>query len=139
MSQGNDQTPLQRFTALLGEDVFFVPCEWGTKVPLVTYVERPFEGTKTPAYRALFDAEPTNIAAYLGRASGGLCAIDFDADEDLAAFLAVNPKLATTTHSRGSRGGMLWLRVTGDYPPATVYRLRRRARPLARILTTLPA
>lgn len=35
-----------RLTALLGPDVFFVPCEWGTKKPLVTYVERPFEGTK---------------------------------------------------------------------------------------------
>ena len=48
---GGTPTPLQRFTALLGDDVFFVPCEWGTKRPLVTYVERPFEGTKTPAYR----------------------------------------------------------------------------------------
>jgi phage/plasmid-associated DNA primase len=104
-------TPLQRFTALLGEDVFFVPCEWGSKEPLVTYVERPFEGTKTDAYRALFDAAPTNIAVYLGQASGGLCAIDFDADEDLAAFLAVNPKLAHTTRSRGSRGGMVWVRI----------------------------
>ena len=91
---GGTPTPLQRFTARLGEDVFFVPCEWGTKKPLVTYVERPFEGTKTPAYRALFEVEPANIAVYLGKASGGLCAIDFDADEDLAAFLAVNPKLA---------------------------------------------
>jgi len=109
-------TPLQRFTALLGDDVFFVPCEWGTKRPLVTYVERPFEGTKTPAYRALFEVEPTNIAVYLGKASGGLCAIDFDADEDLAAFLAVNPKLAITTRSRGSRGGMVWVRITGEYP-----------------------
>src|SRR5512138_1326012 len=107
---------LELLTALLGDDVFFVPCEWGTKRPLVTYVERPFEGTKTPAYRALFEVEPTNIAVYLGKASGGLCAIDFDADEDLVAFLAVNPKLAGTTRSRGSRGGMVWLRVQGDYP-----------------------
>lgn len=109
-------TPLDRFTALLGEDVFFVPCEWGTKVPLVTYVERPFAGTKTPAYQALFHVEPTNIAVYLGRASGGLCAIDFDADTDLTRFLELNPPLATTTRSRGSRGGMLWLRIEGDYP-----------------------
>lgn len=107
---------LKRFSALLGEDVFFVPCEWGTKRPLVTYVERPFEGTKTAAYRALFEVEPTNIAVYLGKASGGLCAVDFDADEDLAAFLAVNPKLAGTLRSRGSRGGMVWVRVQGDYP-----------------------
>jgi len=38
---------LARLEALLGEDVFFVPCEWRTKKPLVTYVQRPFEGTKT--------------------------------------------------------------------------------------------
>jgi putative DNA primase/helicase len=112
----SEGSALERFTARLGEDVFFVPCEWGTKRPLVTYVERPFEGTKTPAYRALFDVEPANIAVYLGKASGGLCAIDFDADEDLAAFLAVNPKLAGTLMSRGSRGGMVWVRVEGDYP-----------------------
>ena len=99
---------------LLGTDVFFVPCEWGTKKPLVTYVERPFEGTKSPAYRALFEGEPRNIAVYLGKASGGLCAIDFDADEDLVAFLAANAKLARTTRSRGSRGGMVWVKVVDD-------------------------
>src|SRR5262245_31697597 len=102
---------VERLEKLLGDDAFLVPCEWGTKKPLVTYVERPFEGTKSPAYRALFDGEPRNIAVYLGKASGGLCAIDFDADEDLAAFLAANPKLARTTRSRGSRGGMVWLRI----------------------------
>jgi len=35
------------------------------------------------------------MAVYLGKASGGLCAIDFDRDEDLAAFLAVNPQVRT--------------------------------------------
>ena len=42
-----ESTSLKRFENLLGEDVFFVPCAWGTKEPLVTYVERPFEGTKS--------------------------------------------------------------------------------------------
>src|SRR5215831_9125614 len=107
---------LDRLESLLGEDVFFVPCEWGTKKPFVTYVERPFEGTKTQAYRAVFDAREVNVAVYLGKASAGLCAIDFDRDEDLAAFLAVNPDLGATTQSRGSRGGMLWLRMKGEYP-----------------------
>ena len=109
-------SPLDKFTAQLGEDVFFVPCERGTKKPLLTYVERPFESTKTDAYRAVFTETKSNIAVYLGQASGGLCAIDFDADEDMAAFLAVNPKLEVTTRSRGSRGGMVWLRVEGEYP-----------------------
>lgn len=110
------ETPLQRFTALLGNDVFFVPCKWGTKKPLVTYAKQPFEGTKTPAYRAVFDATETNIAVYLGKASGGLCAIDLDSDEDLSVFLDLNPALAVTTRSRGSRGGMVWLRIKGYYP-----------------------
>ncbi len=109
-------TAYETVVGLFGEDAFLVPCEWGTKKPVVTYVERPFEGTKTPAYRALFDSAPRNIAVYLGKASGGLCAIDFDADEDLAAFLAANAKLARTTRSRGSRGGMVWLRIDGEYP-----------------------
>ena len=113
---GEGVTPLERFTSLLGGDVFFVPCEWGTKAPLLTYVERPFEGTKSAAYRAVFDVTETNIAVYLGKASGGLCAIDCDADEDMAAFLAANPALANTTHSRGSRGGMLWVRIEGEFP-----------------------
>jgi phage/plasmid-associated DNA primase len=53
---------------------------------------------------------------YLGKASGGLCAIDFDRDEDLSAFLLLNPGVAGTTQSRGSRGGMLWIRVKGEFP-----------------------
>ena len=40
------RSPLDRLAAMLGEDVFLVPCEWGTKRPLVTYVERPFEFRK---------------------------------------------------------------------------------------------
>ena len=108
--------PLEKFETLLGTGTFFVPCEWGTKKPLVTYTERPFDATKTDAYRAVLNLPQVNLAVYLGKASGGLCAIDFDADEDLAAFLALNPALATTTRSRGSRGGMVWLRVEGEYP-----------------------
>src|SRR5262245_8937927 len=96
---------LERLGALLGEDVFFVPCEWGTKKPLVTYVERPFESTQTAAYRAIFEVQEVNVAVYLGKASGGLCAIDFDRDEDLAEFMAVNPKLAGTTRTRGWAAG----------------------------------
>jgi P4 family phage/plasmid primase-like protien len=108
--------PLEKIESLLGANTFFVPCEWGTKKPLVTYTERSFEGTQSDAYRAVLNLPQVNLAVYLGQASGGLCAIDFDADADLDAFLALNPKLAATTRSRGSRGGMLWLRIEGEYP-----------------------
>src|SRR5436189_250462 len=96
------EKPIDLCTALFGQDVFFVPCEWGTKKPLVTYVERPFEGTKTAAYLVLLGTPETNIAVYLGKASGGLCAIDFDDDSDLVTFLELNPRLATSTRPRGS-------------------------------------
>ena len=109
-------TALERVTTLLGEGAFLVPCIRGTKVPAVTYTQRPFEATQTPAYRYALASGEFNIAVYLGEMSGGLCALDFDKDEDLAAFLAANGPLAATTRSRGSRGGMVWVRVEGEFP-----------------------
>ncbi|MEI8291759.1 MAG: DUF5906 domain-containing protein [Verrucomicrobiota bacterium] len=108
--------PLETIEPLLGADAFLVPCIHGTKMPAVTYTQRPFEATQTPAYRHALASGEFNIAVYLGQMSGGLCALDFDQDEDLAAFLAVNPALAATTRSRGSRGGMVWVRIAGDFP-----------------------
>ncbi len=109
-------SPLQRYTKHLGERAFFVPCIWGTKTPILTYKERPLEGTKTDAYKAVFDAQPTNIAVYLGKASDGLCAIDFDHDPDLTAFMAANPKLAESLRSCASRGAQIWVKITGEFP-----------------------
>jgi P4 family phage/plasmid primase-like protien len=111
----NATNPLARLAALLGDNTFFVPCSWGTKAPLVTYKERPFEETKSDAYKAMFEVQ-VNIAVYLGKASGGLCAIDFDDDADAATFLMCNPRLATTTRTRATRGAMIWLRIEGPYP-----------------------
>ena len=108
--------PLETIEQLLGAGTFFVPCIRGTKMPAVTYTQRPFEATQTPAYRFALASGEFNIAVYLGQMSGGLCALDFDRDEDLAAFLDANPALATTTRSRGSRGGMVWLRIEGEFP-----------------------
>jgi hypothetical protein len=41
--------PLETIEKLLGPDTFLVPCEWGTKKPMVTYAERSFEETKSSA------------------------------------------------------------------------------------------
>ena len=109
-------TPLDRIRSLLGAEAFLVPCLWGTKMPAVTYTQRPFEATQTPAYRAALASGEFNIAVYLGQMSSGLCALDFDKDDDMAAFLEVNPMLETTTRSRGSRGGMVWFRIEGEFP-----------------------
>jgi hypothetical protein len=55
----------------------------------------------------------------LGKASGNLCSIDVDSDDDFTSFLELNPKLAATLQTRGSRGGNIWIRVPGDYPALT--------------------
>jgi hypothetical protein len=111
--------PLETTEQLLGPGLFLVPCLRGTKVPAVTYTQRPFEATQTPAYRYALASGEFNIAVYLGQMSGGLCALDFDKDEDLAAFLAANPKLRKTLQTRGSRGGMIWLRMAGETEAGT--------------------
>jgi hypothetical protein len=47
----------------------------------------------------------------LGKASGGLCAIDFDRDKDLSTLLAVNPKLESSLRSKAPQ--FEW-RATGN-------------------------
>jgi DNA-binding HxlR family transcriptional regulator len=50
----------------------------------------------------------------------------------------VTPRALTLALKDLSAAELVERRVTRDYPPATLYRLRRRAQPLARILATLP-
>jgi DNA-binding HxlR family transcriptional regulator len=49
----------------------------------------------------------------------------------------VSPRALTLALKDLGAAELVDRRVTGDYPPATVYRLRPRARPLARILSAL--
>jgi DNA-binding HxlR family transcriptional regulator len=49
----------------------------------------------------------------------------------------VTPRALTLALKDLAAAQLVERRVTPDYPPATVYRLRRRARPLARILSTI--
>ena len=49
----------------------------------------------------------------------------------------VTPRALTLALNDLGAAELVERRVTADYPPSTVYRLRPRARPLARILTTL--
>ena len=98
----------------LGTPLFLVPCRPGTKVPLVKYTQHTLQSTAAPTYQALL--EHGNVAVRLGEHSGGFCAIDFDDDQSLEAFLAVNPKLKTTSRWRGRRGAQIGVRISGPYP-----------------------
>jgi hypothetical protein len=68
-----------------------------------------------PAYRAQLESSP-NIGVLLGSSSGGLCSIDVDDDEHLAAFLELNPMLKAALQTRRSRGANIWVRIQGDFP-----------------------
>lgn len=98
----------------LGTPLFLVPCRPGTKMPVVKYTQETLQGTARPAYQALL--EQSNIAVRLGEHSGGLCAIDFDDDDSLEEFLAVNPHLRTSARWKGRRGAQIGVRLTGTYP-----------------------
>ena len=49
----------------------------------------------------------------------------------------VTPRALTLALKDLGAADLVERRVTGDYPPGTVYRLKRRAQPLARILSAL--
>lgn len=98
----------------LGEPLFLVPQQQGTKIPLVKYTQETMESTQREAYRALL--EGANVAVRLGEHSGGLCAIDFDDDRSLEEFLGVNPVLRGSARWKGRRGAQIGVRVTGQYP-----------------------
>lgn len=72
----------------------------------------------TPVYLAKL--RHGNIGVALGTKSGNLVALDVDIDEMIQPFLTANPFLNDTLQTRGARGCVFWLRMTGDYPAKTV-------------------
>ena len=88
----------------------------GKKGPRIRGWQRLRQTDMTPEYLASLN-HGQNIGVLLGAASEGLCSIDIDNDNQLEAFLGINPGLRESLISRGARGGNVWLRVQGEYPP----------------------
>lgn len=105
---------VQEIEGWLGTPLFLVPQEPGTKIPMVKYTQETMESTRRAAYVAML--ENSNVAVRLGEHSGGLCAIDFDDDGSLEAFLKVNPVLQGSARWKGKRGAQIGVRVSGKYP-----------------------
>lgn len=105
---------VEQIEGWLGTPLFLVPQSLGTKVPIVKYTQETIESSRRDAYRALL--EHSNVAVRLGEHSGGLCAIDFDDDGSLEAFLKVNPALQGSARWKGKRGAQIGVRVSGKYP-----------------------
>jgi P4 family phage/plasmid primase-like protien len=109
---------LPEILELLGPAVL-LPITPGTKAPSFKAWEKTTLADMTrPEYLARFGPRH-NIGVLQGKASNGLCSVDFDADEWLPPFLTANPKLADTLRTRRSRGCNLWFRVLGEYPALT--------------------
>jgi putative DNA primase/helicase len=103
--------------SLLGGDVVLVWANKGQKGPRWRgWQHTGIEMMRKPAYLKKLDSG-CNVAVLTGAPSGGLCSIDIDDDDSVEPFLALNPKLAASLRSRGSRGCNFWVRVAGAFPP----------------------
>ena len=112
-------TIVEQLRDLVGRDVVLLPIPAGEKGPRLTGWQNLTPASmEDPAYLARLN-HGGNIGVLLGKPSGGLCTIDVDDDAALEEFLALNPALKGTLRTRRARGGNLWVRVQGDFPPLT--------------------
>jgi P4 family phage/plasmid primase-like protien len=108
---------------LLGQDAVLLPIHLREKGPRIPgWQHLSLDRMNDEAYLAQLRAG--NIGVLLGDASGGLCAIDIDADDQVEPFLALNPRLASTLRTRGARGAQLWVKIVGEYPKLTKLKTR---------------
>lgn len=107
---------------LLGPEACLVPIIPKSKAPVrgAKYASRPKADFFTSPWESLFEADPeAGVACYLGEISGGLVALDFDGEEDMAAFIEANPILTENAlQTRGKRGCQFWFKVHGEFPPS---------------------
>lgn len=108
-------SPLEKIRAVFGDGVVLLSVAKGRKNPTLHGWEKiGLTAMQNPKYLATL--ESGNIGLLTGEPSGGMCALDFDADADADAFLAVNPLLAGSFRSRGARGCQVWARIVGSFP-----------------------
>lgn len=77
---------------------------------------------RNPAYLAKL--AKGNIGVAQGSKSNGLCSIDIDHDNEIEAFLGINPTLAASLCSKGERGCNYWVRIEGEIPPVKPIRTK---------------
>ena len=104
---------------LLGHQTVLLPVEAREKgARLKRWNELTFEKTQNEYYQSLLQTH-RNHGVLLGKASGGLCAIDVDDDDGVEPFLKINPRLQLTLRTRGARGCQIWVKIKGEFPILT--------------------
>ena len=107
---------VSEWRALLGYDVLLLPWPKGKKGTKRKWGDRTV-ADMTPDYLAKL--ELGNIGVALGVKSGNLVALDIDDDALVDRFLEENPFWNGTLQTRGARGRVFWVRMTGIYPQVT--------------------
>jgi P4 family phage/plasmid primase-like protien len=103
---------------LVGADAVLLPIPRGSKAPKIrNWQRKTLADMADPAY--LRSLETGNIGVLQGAPSNGLCSIDIDADEHVAHFFELNPRLTETLQTKGQRGLNLWVRVEDECPKLT--------------------
>lgn len=116
MTQAVNETPVQRIQRLLGDQVVVVWMSRGTKAPKFRgWQKQTVELMRDPRYVANLNSGH-NLGVLVGAPSGGVCSIDIDDDASVEPFLALNPQLRATLHTRARRGGNLWVKIRGQFP-----------------------
>jgi hypothetical protein len=110
---------------VFGETVpVIVACWLGSKVPRYTWkkgVTDKLDDYRLNVIREAF-VEGGNLAALLGKESHNLCVIDFDRNDLVEPFLALNPAFASTFRTRGSKGAAFWFFAENEHYPNQVKR-----------------
>src|ERR1041384_242378 len=108
-SNKKEHSRVDELKDLLGDNVVLIPVERGTKKPMIKeWNKMTLPDTQTQQYTVLLNEN--NIAVLVGSASGGLCSIDIDSDEELENFSQLNSHLFPTFITRGERGANIWVR-----------------------------
>jgi putative DNA primase/helicase len=111
---------LQKLYDIFGAGVVFLPLPKGSKQPLIKKWQNiTFADTQKPDYQKALEhcvERGGNIGVLLGPASEGLISVDWDRDELVDPFIALCPKLASTTRTKGKRGCNFFLRIKPGTP-----------------------
>ncbi len=97
---------------IFGKGVALTPCK-GKKAFRRGW-NKLMNADMTPQYLNAFPGP--NIGVVCGKNSDGLCVLDIDGDDYLAAFFAAVPEAHRWSRVRGRHGAKFFVRVQGSYP-----------------------
>jgi P4 family phage/plasmid primase-like protien len=110
----------QRLNARFGVEATLLPVHPRSKAAVYRNHQRAnLAAMQDPRYLEALGWPDRNVGVLLGRASNGVCTLDFDRQEHAETFLELNPALRHTLITAAARGCNLWIVITcGNYPPS---------------------